>query len=121
MKFTEMKRGAVWAAVSLLFFSSCRDKNGEYDASGVFEATEVIVSAQGTGELVELNIEEGCEVTAGSQLGCIDTVQLYLKKSSYWPIRFRSRVVVMIYRGRSLPCNSRLPHRRKNRRGLKIW
>ena len=80
MKFTEMKRGAVWAAVSLLFFSSCRDKNGEYDASGVFEATEVIVSAQGTGELVELNIEEGCEVTAGSQLGCIDTVQLYLKK-----------------------------------------
>ena len=80
MKFTEMKRGAVWAAVSLLFFSSCRDKNGAYDASGVFEATEVIVSAQGTGELVELNIEEGCEVTAGSQLGCIDTVQLYLKK-----------------------------------------
>ena len=46
----------------------------------MFEATEVIVSAQGTGELVELNIEEGCEVTAGSQLGCIDTVQLYLKK-----------------------------------------
>ena len=80
MKFTEMKRGAVWAAVSLLFFSSYRDKNGEYDASGVFEATEVIVSAQGTGELVELNIEEGCEVAAGSQLGCIDTVQLYLKK-----------------------------------------
>lgn len=80
MNTTGIKKIALPAALSLLLFSSCRDNDGEYDASGVFEATEVVVSAQGAGEIVELNIEEGQEVTAGFLLGHIDTVQLHLRK-----------------------------------------
>ncbi len=59
---------------------SCGDGKGSYDASGVFEAREVTVSARGSGELIQFRIEEGQKVEAGSQVGYIDTVQLHLKK-----------------------------------------
>ncbi len=52
----------------------------KYDASGIFEATEVIVSAKGSGEIMQFNIEEGQTLEANKQLGYIDTTQLYLKK-----------------------------------------
>jgi hypothetical protein len=63
-----------------LLLSACNNKNGQYDASGIFEATEVIVSSQGTGELVGFDIVEGQDVEAGKQIGCVDTIQLHLKK-----------------------------------------
>ncbi|MDR2805273.1 MAG: HlyD family efflux transporter periplasmic adaptor subunit [Dysgonamonadaceae bacterium] len=63
-----------------VILSSCGNGNGTYDASGVFEATEVIVSAKTTGEIMQFDIEEGQQVEAGKQMGCIDTLQLYLKK-----------------------------------------
>ena len=64
----------------LLVLSSCGNKNNQYDASGVFEATEVIVSAQANGELMAFDVMEGRQVEANKQLGYIDTTQLYLKK-----------------------------------------
>lgn len=66
------------AATALL--SSCRNGNGDYDASGIFETTEITVSARGTGELTSLDVEEGMTVEAGQPVGYIDTVQLHLKK-----------------------------------------
>ncbi|MGN0205947.1 MAG: HlyD family secretion protein [Muribaculaceae bacterium] len=66
-------------AVALAMLASCGSKDGEYDASGVFETTEVIVSAKATGEIISLNIEEGMDVKQGCPLGLIDTVQLSLK------------------------------------------
>ncbi len=66
--------------VAALFLAACSGKNKEYDASGVFEATEVMVSARGTGELVHFDIKEGQTVRAGVPLGLIDTTQLHLRK-----------------------------------------
>lgn len=63
-----------------LALAACGDKEVEYDASGIFETTEIIVSAQTTGELTALTAEEGRTVEAGERLGCVDTVQLALKK-----------------------------------------
>ncbi len=63
-----------------LILSACGNKNGQYDASGVFEATEVIVSAQANGELMKFNVIEGQQMEAKKQVGYIDTTQLYLKK-----------------------------------------
>lgn len=60
--------------------TACGDKDAEYDASGVFETTEVIVSAKGTGEIVSLNIEEGQTVKADQPLGELDMTQLTLKR-----------------------------------------
>lgn len=59
---------------------ACADKL-EYDACGTFEATEVVVSSQGTGQIIYFDVEEGSEVEAGQQIGLIDTVQLYLQKT----------------------------------------
>lgn len=64
----------------LLVATSCHNKSLQYDASGQFEATEVIVSAKGAGELKWLDVEEGNLLESGSLHGLIDTTQLYLKK-----------------------------------------
>ena len=61
-------------------FVACGDKSGQYDASGIFEATEVIVSAQAMGELMAFDLTEGKQVEANQPLGYIDTTQLHLKK-----------------------------------------
>ena len=60
--------------------SACGNSNNNYDASGIFEATEVIVSSQTIGQLLEFTIAEGQNVAAGKQVGYVDTTQLYLKK-----------------------------------------
>lgn len=64
----------------LLTLAACENKNGETEASGVFEATEVIVSAQANGELMQFNVEEGQQLHAGEIVGYVDTVQTALKK-----------------------------------------
>ncbi|HEY5570134.1 MAG TPA: hypothetical protein VIK42_01530, partial [Bacteroidales bacterium] len=64
---------------SLLLLSSC--KGGiEQDATGTFEATEVIISSETAGKLMRFDVEEGGLLKAGVEIGSVDTVQLYLKK-----------------------------------------
>lgn len=67
-------------ALAATMLTACGGKDAEYDASGVFETTEVIVSAKGTGEIVSLNIEEGQTVKADQLLGELDMTQLTLKR-----------------------------------------
>ena len=65
-----------YVAIGLMaLFASCKGGSGDYDASGVFETTEVTVSARGTGEIMRFDIVE-----AGQAVGYIDTIQLHLKK-----------------------------------------
>lgn len=63
-----------------LFLYSCDGDDAAFDASGTFEAVEVIVSSEVTGTLEELSIQEGALVDEGQPLGWIDSTQLYLKK-----------------------------------------
>ncbi len=65
---------------SLLALSACGNGKGDYDASGTFEATEVIVSSEANGKILQFHVEEGQLLTADKEVGCIDTLQLYLKK-----------------------------------------
>ncbi|MBQ6879418.1 MAG: HlyD family efflux transporter periplasmic adaptor subunit [Bacteroidales bacterium] len=67
-------------AVAAVLCSGCSGKT-EFDACGNFEADEILVSSQGTGQLMWSDIQEGMTVTAGNTLGIIDTVQLYLQKT----------------------------------------
>lgn len=64
----------------VILLSACGRGNGDYDASGVFETTEVIVSAETNGKIMQFDITEGQFLDAGKEIGYIDTVQLYLKK-----------------------------------------
>lgn len=66
--------------VLTLAVTSCGNGNKAYDASGVFESTEVTVSAEGNGRIMSIGIQEGDQLEAGAVVGCIDTVQLYLNK-----------------------------------------
>ncbi len=75
-----MKAYKLFYATALALLAACSKGDADYDASGVFETTEVIVSAKGTGEIQSFTIEEGQEVKPGEVLGCIDTLQLSLKK-----------------------------------------
>jgi len=59
---------------------SCGKKKGNYEASGSFEATEVLVSPQVAGQIMRLEVEKGQSLKANEEVGYIDTVQLYLKK-----------------------------------------
>lgn len=65
--------------ILLSILSACSD-NSDFDATGTFEATEIIVSAESNGKLFRLDAEEGTHLTQGEKVGLIDTVQLYLKK-----------------------------------------
>lgn len=67
--------------VCAIFISACNGGKNTSDAFGNFEAIEIIVSAEGNGKLVELNIEEGNIISCNQRVGVIDTMQLYLKKN----------------------------------------
>lgn len=60
--------------------NSCTDGEQKSDAYGNFEATEIVISAQANGELLQFDIEEGDYITAGSLIGYVDTINLVLKK-----------------------------------------
>lgn len=66
--------------VSAYLLASCSSGVAKYDATGTFEATEVIVSSEASGKLMVFEVEEGMRLKAGQEVGIIDTVQLYLKK-----------------------------------------
>lgn len=64
--------------IALLTLSSCKNKF-ESDASGMFEAEEIIVSAQQSGQITELNINEGDSVDQNKIVGQIDVTGDKLK------------------------------------------
>jgi len=59
---------------------SCNDNDETFDASGTFEAVEVVVSSEVTGTLESLSAQEGIAAEKGQLLGWIDSTQLFLKK-----------------------------------------
>lgn len=74
-----MKRTAM-ICVAAMVLTGCNANRSGYDAEGYFESTEVTVSAESSGKILYFNAEEGADVEAGTLLGCIDTVQLYLTR-----------------------------------------
>lgn len=74
-----MKKIMICTAALTLLVSSCGSSDKEFDATGIFEATEVTVSAEATGRLMAFDVTEGSRVNADRQVGLIDTIQLQLK------------------------------------------
>lgn len=60
---------------------SCNNNNNKSDASGNFEADEVIVSAQQSGQILSFNLNEGDTLSYGKVVGYIDTSNLTLQKA----------------------------------------
>jgi HlyD family secretion protein len=60
------------ATMALTALISCNSNKKDYDASGNFEADEVMVSARQNGELLSFSLNEGDHLTAGQTVGQID-------------------------------------------------
>ena len=68
----------IYIAMALLAISCT--KEAEFDAQGTFEATEVVVSSEATGRILNFDIEEGMAIAANHTVGTIDSIQLHLQR-----------------------------------------
>jgi len=75
-----MKKQTILITLAVLTLTACSHRKGSYEASGVFEATEIIVSAQASGQIMQFDVTEGQNLAAFQTVGFIDTVQLHLKR-----------------------------------------
>ena len=63
-----------------LMISSCSNGNGKADGYGNFEATEITISAENNGKLMQFDVNEGDILKKETFLGYIDTIPLSLKR-----------------------------------------
>lgn len=70
----------IWGVAVLMSLGACNRDAADFDATGTFEATEILVSSEANGKIMELGIEEGDRLDAGVVVGYVDSTQLYLKK-----------------------------------------
>ena len=68
----------LYIAVSLLAIAC--SKEAEFDAQGTFEATEVVVSSEAMGRILNFDIKEGMTIVANQAVGTIDSLQLHLQR-----------------------------------------
>lgn len=67
-----MKYNMILGIAVVMMINACGSGKNDFDASGNFEADEVIVSAEQTGEIQSFVIKEGDKLTAGQTVGQID-------------------------------------------------
>lgn len=73
----------LWILISstlLILFYSCNGNGHKFDATGVFESDEIIVSSEATGKIVEFKVKEGMDLQKDSIVGRIDPIQYELQK-----------------------------------------
>ena len=74
-----MKKITTLLSAALLLLASCRNSDN-YDATGIFEANTVTVSAETAGRLVSFTVNEGDSLLAGQTVGLVDTTLLALQR-----------------------------------------
>lgn len=80
MKATRFIYGCMAASLWAVVMGACSSSADEVDATGVFETTEVLVSAEANGKILSMDLQEGDRLKVGAVLGYVDTVQLVLKR-----------------------------------------
>ncbi len=64
----------------LLTLQACYSGKEDFDATGSFEADEVIVSSESNGQILSFNVNEGDSLTGGQVVGSIDSERISLQK-----------------------------------------
>jgi HlyD family secretion protein len=67
--------------IAAILLGGCKNKTDQADAFGNFEATEVIVSAETNGRILQFEPVEGTEVENGAKIALIDTTLFHLQKA----------------------------------------
>ena len=65
---------------ALLLMCACSSEK-ENVAEGSFEATEVTISAESAGKIIDFDVEEGDQLAMNDKIALIDTLQLSLQKA----------------------------------------
>lgn len=65
---------------ALLFLIACGNKNGKFDATGTFEADEVVVSSELAGKITSFSVEEGQTIPKDSIVAVVDAANISLQK-----------------------------------------
>ncbi len=66
--------------LATVFITACSSNGNKFDASGTFEATEVIVSSELSGKILSLTVNEGDTVSANRVVGNVDAEGIELQK-----------------------------------------
>ena len=66
--------------LSIFALFSCNNSADSYDASGTFEADEILVTAKANGTILNLNLEEGQHLKRNEKVGKIDPKNVELQK-----------------------------------------
>lgn len=66
--------------VASLAVMSCNNNGNGHDASGTFEADEVIVSSEMAGKIISLDVEEGMKLSKDSIIGAVDASNINLQQ-----------------------------------------
>ncbi len=92
MRYTNrLGQGVVLVVTAALPLSTACDRGDAPDAYGNFETTEVVVSAETSGQLVWFTPDDGERIEAGCMVGVVDTVQLTLERAEMIAQRDASR------------------------------
>jgi HlyD family secretion protein len=68
-------------AIILMGLVACNSNKQEFDATGVFEAEEIVVSSEAGGKLMNFSVSEGDVLKAGQEVAQIDCQNINLQKS----------------------------------------
>ncbi len=74
-----MRTSIIAIGIFALLFTSCK-KTLDYDATGIFEATTVTVSAETSGKILSMSVNEGDSIGIGQNIAVIDTTLLVLQQ-----------------------------------------
>jgi HlyD family secretion protein len=105
-KYKTMKRILPFIFIVALAISC--NRNQRSDAYGNFEAVEVTVSAETSGRIVRMDLEEGRDVVYGDTLALVDTIDLALKRD-----QIVSQLTVLQARMRNVDAQIRVQEQQK--------
>ena len=67
--------------IAAVLLGGCKNKADKADAFGNFEATEVVISAETNGRILQFDRAEGIQVDKGATIALIDTTIFHLQKA----------------------------------------
>ena len=76
-----MKRNIlIIITIFLMTFSACKTGDSNADATGTFEADEVVVSSELSGKLISFTVQEGTTIAKDSVIGVVDAKNISLQQ-----------------------------------------
>ncbi|HQG62061.1 MAG TPA: HlyD family efflux transporter periplasmic adaptor subunit [Bacteroidales bacterium] len=67
--------------IGAVMLAGCNKNDNQADAYGNFEATEVVVSSETSGRILQFNVSEGVDIDEGNIIALIDTTLFHLQKA----------------------------------------